>query len=235
MEGIFLLVSLLVRKGGFLSLSSTVEVVCPFYSEECFVLGLSFCLSRDIKSIRGACGVGEIFFLYIRGRVSTSCKLVISISGVYKSKVRPSVHSNKPDFSDVHLNPDVQGAGAGQTEQGSGELPLKEGLIKAQSRDIKEVQVRPDSLQGPNIAGLRTESVSKSLFSEGVFDISEFGNLASMEGGGNDLVHETVAMVQANVTTVMETKFCGINSSLMPTSKLVEVSNFTTTMESPKS
>nr|POE45871.1 hypothetical protein CFP56_40910 [Quercus suber] len=126
-------------------------------------------------------------------------------------------------------------------EQGSREPPLKEGPIKAQSRDIKEVQVRPNSLQGsrsellPNTVGLRTESESKSLFSEGVFDISESGDATSTEGGGNDLVQEIVATVQADITTVMETKFCGSDSSLMPTSKLVEVSNFTTTMESPKS
>ena len=49
------------------------------------------------------------------------------------------------------------------------------------------------------------------------------------------MVQENVAAVQANVTTVMETEFCGIDSSLMPTSKLGKVSNFTTTMESPKS
>ena len=69
MEGILLLVSLLLRKEGFSSLSSTVEVVCPFYTNECFVLGLSFCLSRDIKSTMElvgcfCCGVGEtLFFL----------------------------------------------------------------------------------------------------------------------------------------------------------------------------
>ena len=61
MEGIVLLVSLLLRKEGFSSLSSTIEVVCPFYAKECFVLGLSFCVSRDIKSIRGAC----VVFLFI--------------------------------------------------------------------------------------------------------------------------------------------------------------------------
>ena len=125
-------------------MSSVVEVVCPFYSEEYFVLGLSFCLSRDIKSIRGACGVFLLWgwgsnFLYIRDRVSTSCKSVISISGFYKSKVRPLTQSNKPDFSDVHLNPNAQGTEAAQTEQGLRELQLNEGPIKAQSRDIKEV------------------------------------------------------------------------------------------------
>ena len=246
MEGIFLLISLLLRKGGFSSLSSAVEVIYPFYSEECFVLGLSFCLSKDIKSIRGACGVFLLWgwgntFLYIRGKVSTSCKSVISISGVYKSKVRPSTQLNKPDFSNVHLNPDAQGTEAAQTEQGLGELPLMEGPIKAQSRDIKEVQVRPNSLQGsrsellPNTAGLWTESESKSQFSEDVFDISESSDAASMEGGGNELVQKTVVTVQADITIVMETEFCGIDSSLMPTSKMGEVSNFTTTMESPKS
>ena len=64
MEGILLLVFLLLRKWGFSSLSLTVEVVCPFYTKECFVLGLSFCLSRDIKSIHGASGV---FLLWGRG------------------------------------------------------------------------------------------------------------------------------------------------------------------------
>ena len=68
-----------------------------------------------------------------------------------------------------------------------------------------------------------------------VFDISESGDAASTEGGDNELVQETVATVQADITTVMETEFCGIDSSLMPTSKLAEVLNFTTTMESPKS
>ena len=72
MEGILLLVSLLLRKEGFSSLSSTVEVVCPFYTNECFVLGLSFCLSRDIKSIHGASGVFLLWgwgntFLFVRG------------------------------------------------------------------------------------------------------------------------------------------------------------------------
>ena len=57
MEELFLLVSMLLSKGGFSSLSSAVEVVCPFYMKECFVLGLFFCLSRDIKNIYGACGV----------------------------------------------------------------------------------------------------------------------------------------------------------------------------------
>ena len=71
MEGIVLLVSLLLRKGGFSSLSSAVVVVCPFYTKECFVLGLSLCLSRDIKSIRGACGVFLLWgwgntFLFVR-------------------------------------------------------------------------------------------------------------------------------------------------------------------------
>ena len=121
MEGIFLLVSLLLRKGGFPSLSSAVEVVCPFYTKECFFLGLSFCLSRDIKSICRACGVFLLWgwgntFLFVRFRVSTSCKSIISISGFYKSKVRPSTQSNKPDFSDVHLNPYAQGTRAAQME-----------------------------------------------------------------------------------------------------------------------
>ena len=55
MEELLPLVSLLLSKGGFSS-SSAVKVVCPFYTKECFVLGLFFCLSRDIKNIRGACG-----------------------------------------------------------------------------------------------------------------------------------------------------------------------------------
>ena len=51
------------------------------------------------------------------------------------------------------------------------------------------------------------------------------------------MVQENVAAVQANVTIVMETEFCGIDSSLMLTlrSKLAVVSNSTTTMGSPKS
>ena len=57
MEELLPLVSLLLSKGGFSSLSSAVKVVCPFYTKGCFVLGLFFCLSRDIKNIRGACGV----------------------------------------------------------------------------------------------------------------------------------------------------------------------------------
>ena len=64
MEGIVLLVSLLLRKQGFSSLSSVVEVIYPFYAKECFVLGLSFCLSRDIKSIRGTCVVFLFFFYF---------------------------------------------------------------------------------------------------------------------------------------------------------------------------
>ena len=63
MEGI-VLVSLLLKKEGFSSLSLVVEVVCPFYAKECFVLGLSFCVSRDIKSIRGACVVFLFFFYF---------------------------------------------------------------------------------------------------------------------------------------------------------------------------
>ena len=58
---------------GFSS-SSIVEVVCPFYTKESSILGLSclcFCLSMDIKRIHGACGVyllwGKgIFFLFVR-------------------------------------------------------------------------------------------------------------------------------------------------------------------------
>ena len=72
------------------------------------------------------------------------------------------------------------------------------------------MQVRPDSLQGsrsellPNTAGLQIESESKSLFLEGVFDISEFGDVASAEGGGHESVQETVVTVQADITTVTE-------------------------------
>jgi len=87
----------------------------------------------------------------------------------------------------------------------------------------------------PNTTGVRIESESKSLFLEGVFDISESGDVASAEGGGNESVQETIVTVQTDITTVTEIEFCGIDSSLMPTSKLAEVSNFTTTMESPKS
>ena len=58
------------------------------------------------------------------------------------------MQSNKPDFSDVHLNSYAQGIGAAQTEQGLGEPLLKEGPIKVQSRDINEVQVTLDSSQG---------------------------------------------------------------------------------------
>nr|POE45000.1 hypothetical protein CFP56_79711 [Quercus suber] len=118
-------------------------------------------------------GFGKHFSIF-RVRVSTSCKSIISISGFYKSKVRPSTQSNKPDFSDVHLNPYAQGIEVAQMEQGLGESPLKEGPINAQSRDINEVQVTLASLQGSqsellsNIAGQRIESESKSLFSEGV-------------------------------------------------------------------
>nr|POE65420.1 hypothetical protein CFP56_55282 [Quercus suber] len=66
-------------------------------------------------------------------------------------------------------------------------------------------------------------------------DASEFGDAASREGG--EMVQETVSTVQADVTTVMEIEFCGIDSSLMLTlrSKLVVVSNSTTNMGSPKS
>ncbi|KAF3960731.1 hypothetical protein CMV_014576 [Castanea mollissima] len=51
------------------------------------------------------------------------------------------------------------------------------------------------------------------------------------------MVQENVATVQADVTSVMETEFCGIDSSLTLTlgSKLAVVSNSTTTMGSPKS
>ena len=81
MEGILLLVSLLLRKGGFSSLSSTVEVACPFYVKECFVLGLSFCLSRDIKSIHGASGVFLLWgwgntFLFVRSLLLIQRRLI---------------------------------------------------------------------------------------------------------------------------------------------------------------
>ena len=85
MEGI-VLVSLLLRKEGFSSLSLVVEVVCPFYAKECFVLGLSFCVSRDIKSIRGACVVFLFFyfflwgwgntFLFVRNLLLILCRLI---------------------------------------------------------------------------------------------------------------------------------------------------------------
>ena len=70
MEELFLLVSLLLSKGGFSSLSSAVEVVCPIYMKECFVLGLFFCLFRDIKNIRRACGG---FFVVRLGKHFSFC------------------------------------------------------------------------------------------------------------------------------------------------------------------
>nr|POF18896.1 putative ring-h2 finger protein atl21b [Quercus suber] len=153
-------------------------------------------------------------------------------------------HVEIPEFNPtIAPPPKIMGIGAAQTEQGSGELSLKEGPIKAQSRDINEVMVMPDSLQGsrsellPNTAGQRTESESKSLFSEGVFNTSESDDAASTEGGRNEMVQETIATVQTDVTTVMEIELCGIDSSLMPTlsSKLAVVLNSTTTIGSPKS
>nr|POF19157.1 wat1-related protein [Quercus suber] len=57
----------------------------------------------------------------------------------------------------------------------------------------------------------------------------------STEGDGNEMVQEKVVTAQANVTSVMETEFCGIDSTLMLTLKLAVVSNSTTTMGSPKS
>uniref|UniRef100_A0A7N2MLP4 Uncharacterized protein n=1 Tax=Quercus lobata TaxID=97700 RepID=A0A7N2MLP4_QUELO len=58
-----------------------MEVVCPFYTKECFVLGLSFCLSRDIKSIYGASGVFLLWgwgnaFLFARSLLLIRCRLI---------------------------------------------------------------------------------------------------------------------------------------------------------------
>ena len=94
MEGILLLISLLLRKGGFSSLSSTVEVACPFYVKECFVLELSFCLSRDIKSIHGASGVFLLWgwgntFLFVRSLLLIQRRLIWTkslIIGYYERK-----------------------------------------------------------------------------------------------------------------------------------------------------
>ena len=63
-------------------------------------------------------------------------------------------------------------------------------------------------------------------------DNSESGIVASTEGGDNEMVQENVEMVQEDVTSVMKSEFCGIDSSLMLTSrsKLAVVSNYTTTM-----
>ncbi|KAK7857786.1 hypothetical protein CFP56_015912 [Quercus suber] len=61
------------------------------------------------------------------------------------------------------------------------------------------------------------------------------GVAASTEGDDNEMVQEKVATVQADITSVMETEFCGIDSSLMLTLKLAVVSNSTTTMGNPKS
>ena len=51
------------------------------------------------------------------------------------------------------------------------------------------------------------------------------------------MVQENVEMVQEDITSIMESEFCGIDSSLMLTSRsnLAVVSNSTTTMGSPKS
>ena len=71
-------------------------------------------------------------------------------------------------------------------------------------------------------------------------DYSEFGIAALIEGGNDEMVQENVETVQKDFTSVMESEFCGIDSSLMLTShsKLAVISNSTTTMgifESPKS
>ena len=71
-------------------------------------------------------------------------------------------------------------------------------------------------------------------------DNSQFGIAASTEGDNDEMVQENVEMMQEDVTSVMKSEFCGIDSSLMLTSrsKLAVVSNFTTTMgisESSKS
>ena len=87
MEGIVLLVSLLLRKQGFSSLSSVVEVIYPFYAKECFVLGLSFCLSRDIKSIRGACVVFFLFFMGL-GKHFSFCE-------------KPTTHSMSTNMEEI--------------------------------------------------------------------------------------------------------------------------------------
>ena len=69
---------------------------------------------------------------------------------------------------------------------------------------------------------------------------SESGIAALTEEGDDEMVQENIEMMQKDVTLVMKSEFCGIDSSLMLTSrsKLAVVSNFTTTMgisESSKS
>ena len=112
MEGILLLVSLLLRKGGFSSLSSTVEVVCPFYMKECFVLGLSFCLSRDIKSIHGASGVILLWswgntFLFVRSLLLIQHRLIWTkslIPGYYEQNQYSPTGRNTMETENVGRN-----------------------------------------------------------------------------------------------------------------------------------
>ena len=68
-------------------------------------------------------------------------------------------------------------------------------------------------------------------------DNSESGIAASTEGGDDEMVQENIEMMQKDVTLVMKSEFCGIDSSLMLTShsKLAVISNSTTTMEISKS
>ena len=63
-------------------------------------------------------------------------------------------------------------------------------------------------------------------------DNSESGIVASTEGDNDEMVQENVETMQEDVTSVMKSEFCGIDSSLMLTSrsKLAVVSNSTTTM-----
>lgn len=68
-------------------------------------------------------------------------------------------------------------------------------------------------------------------------DYSESGIAALIEGDSDEMVQENVETVQKDVTSVMESEFCGIDSSLMLTShsKLAVISNSTTTLGISKS
>ena len=175
MEGIFLLVSLLLRKRGiFLLVFSNISCLSLLHE------GV-FCFGVVLLSLQGyqeypwsswgffVVGLGKHFSVY-----SSQSFYFMQINYLdlwllqVESKAINTVKQTR--FSNVHLNPYKQGTGVAQTEQGSGEPPLKEGPIKVQSRDINEVHVTPDSLQRsqsellPSTVGQQTESESKSLF-----------------------------------------------------------------------
>ena len=112
---------------------------------------------------------------------------------------------------------------------------------------VSEQQVGPSLQASPHrsaskgaivVPGMFERTLSQPIWSEeDAADNSESSIATSTEEGENEMVQENVVTVQVDVTSIMKTEFCGIDSLLMLTlhSKLAVVSNSTTTIGSPKS